>query len=408
MSVKMSLHGDIFHRGAIYSLIATCLVLPVATSLLSIFSLLTILLWILSGRAIELPGIVKNNPIVSLATGLLILFIIGLSYSSAEFSESIGYLKKYRELLFFPVIITLLKNDKLAQSRCESAFLLGCIVLLTNSYCMFLGIIPSARYGNSILYHITHNFFISILTFYAAHKIFEAPRPRGKVLWASLFILSVVNMFYIAPGRTGMLVFLFLMILFFMQRLSLIKQLVCLTILTAMLTIAFQTSDNFSSRSKVAVQEVQNYEYGASRTSLGMRFDWWINSLALMKEKPLLGHGTGSFITEHDRYIKGTKMMKTDNPHNEFLLVGVQLGGIGLVLISALFVTQLVLSFRLSKPARLYSQGVLMAMLIGCTLNSFLFDTHQGHFWAILSAIYFSSLSKSINNDISSENDHSA
>jgi len=31
-----------------------------------------------------------------------------------------------------------------------------------------------------------------------------------------------------------------------------------------------------------------------------------------------------------------------------------------------------------------------VAMAAGCIMNSFLFDSHQGHFWAFLSGVYFS------------------
>jgi hypothetical protein len=36
-------------------------------------------------------------------------------------------------------------------------------------------------------------------------------------------------------------------------------------------------------------------------------------------------------------------------------------------------------------------QGVILAMMTGCIMNSFLFDSHQGHFFAFLSGIFFAS-----------------
>jgi len=232
---------------------------------------------------------------------------------------------------------------------------------------------------------------MSILAFFAANKSIDAQQKKFKAIWILTFILCVFNMFYIAPGRTGMLVFIFLIILLFLQRLSVIKLLLSLAVLTLLVVTTYMTSDNFSSRSTLAFKEIQSYEYGASRSSLGMRFDWWIDSFALIKEKPILGHGTGSFTTEHEKFISGSKIMKTDNPHNEFLLIGVQLGLVGVTVFALIFISQLLCSFKLEKPDKLYVQGVLIAMVIGCTMNSFLFDSHQGHFWAILSAVYLSS-----------------
>ncbi len=379
-----------FHTAALYSLLICCLVLPITTSLLSLFSILTLVFWLLSGKITDIPALFKSNNLVLLSLLLFLLLVIGMAYSAADIGESLSYLKKYRELLFIPVVISLLHDNSDARKKCEMSFLVGCTLLLIISYCMYFSLIPSPKYGNSTVYHITHSFFISILAFYTLHKSCDSLMPQARILWLIIFILSVINIFYIAPGRTGMLIFLCLMVLFIFQKLSLAKQLACLFLLVVAVSITYNTSENFSSRSSIAVKEIQAYEYGASRTSLGMRFDWWINSLQLMKEKPLFGHGTGSFKVVHDRFIDGTEMAETDNPHNEYLLLGVQLGGIGLFLYIFIFIVQFFYSFKLESSDKLLVQGAIVAMIIGCIMNSFLFDSHQGHFWAILTAIHFS------------------
>ena len=380
-----------FQSAAIFSLTATCLVLPLSTSLLSLFSLITLFLWLFCGKWQALLTLLRTNAIVLLVILLLILFLVGLSYTSADISDALSYLKKYRKLLFIPVVMSLLQGNPTAKIRCETAFLVGCVILLATSYCMYFSIIPSPKFGNSLLFHITHSFFISILAFYAAQKAVDSLHIKVKSLWILLFLLCFLNMFYLTPGRTGMFIFPFLMLLFFMQRLSIVKQLLCLVLLVSILWVAFTTSQNFNSRSMAAVQEIQSYEYGASRTSLGMRFDWWRDSIALMKESPVFGHGTGSFAAAHDTFIRGSELMKTDNPHNEFLLIGVQLGLAGLAVFILLLLAQFLCSLKLEKPDKLYVQGILVAIIVGCTMNSFLLDTHQGHLWAILSAVYLSS-----------------
>jgi O-antigen ligase len=253
---------------------------------------------------------------------------------------------------------------------------------------MYFSIVPVAKYGYSVIYHITHSYFMAILAFWSLHKAIDSLQYR--YFWIIVFLLCVINLFYIAPGRTGMLVFFFLMLLFLVQRLSLLQQMIGVLILTLLLTVTFLTSDNFSSRTSEAWQEVREYQYGAARTSMGMRFDWWINSIGMIKEKPLFGYGTGSFFSEHDKWIEGTKIQPTDNPHNEYLFIGVQLGLFGLLLFVVLFAAQIVYSFKLERPDRLFTQGVVVAMAVGCIMNSFLFDSHQGHFWAFLIGIYFS------------------
>ncbi|HKJ64413.1 MAG TPA: O-antigen ligase family protein [Desulfopila sp.] len=377
-----------FQTAAIYSTIATCLVLPFSSSLLSLFSILTILFWLLSGKMKLLPAVVRNNPVALLAVILLALFLIGLAYTSADLDHALGVLKKYRELIFIPLLITLLKDNPVGRKNCAYSFIAGCIILMLASYAMYFSLLPAAKYGNSLIYHITHSYFMAILAYWSLHKSIDSYQYR--YFWIVVFLLALVNLFYIAPGRTGMAVFLFLMILFLLQRLSLLQQIIGLLLLTLVLSLTFWTSENFSTRSTMALKEIQNYEYGASRTSMGMRFDWWLDSLKLIREKPLFGHGTGAFTHEHDRLIEGTETMPTDNPHSEYLFIAVQLGVVGLALFLLLLFIQLLEARKLKKCDRIFMQGVVVAMAAGCIMNSFLFDSHQGHFWAFLSGVYFS------------------
>jgi O-antigen ligase len=65
----------------------------------------------------------------------------------------------------------------------------------------------------------------------------------------------------------------------------------------------------------------------------------------------------------------------------------VQGGLVAVVLFVALMLSQLLASYRLPTPKRHLLQGVVAAMAVGCLMNSFLFDSHPGHFYGILSAI---------------------
>ena len=132
----------------------------------------------------------------------------------------------------------------------------------------------------------------------------------------------------------------------------------------------------------------RRYQATWSRTSLGMRLDWWQNCLDLIKEKPTFGHGTGSFkIAQNKVLTKGNHTWPTDNPHNEYLFIAVQTGLVGLFLFISLLAAQFFSSLKLQPPRKYLLQGVIVAMSAGCLMNSFLFDSHPGHFYAIITAI---------------------
>lgn len=372
----------------LYSLVASCFFIPLSSSLMGATTILALICWIVSGKIRELPKLILTNRLVLIATALFCLLLAGVFYSPAATGDALSTLKKYRELVLFVMALSYLQNRENIAVLGERFFVTGSILLLSISYAMYFGLIPTEKFGYSTVYHITHSFFMALLSFWVLQKIILSPRFR--LFFCFIFITTCINLFYIAPGRTGMFVFVALIILTILQHLSLKKSLIGMLICSAILGATFISSENFSTRFHEAVVEIQNYHPGSSRTSLGMRFDWWHNSITLLEEKPVLGHGTGSFEVEQQRLIKGTKTMKSDNPHNEFLFIGVQVGLVGVFLYLALLGGLFGASFKKPLPSKYLLQGVVTAMFCGCLMNSFLFDSHQGHFFAIISAILLS------------------
>ena len=372
----------------LYSLVASCVFIPFSSSLMGATSIIALACWIFSGKVLELPKMFISRPLVFLAMALFLLLIAGVFYSPAETGEALSSLKKYRELLLFVMALSFLADNGDKAVLAEKCFIGGSILLLSISYAMYFGVIPSERYGYSTVYHITHSLFMATLAFWALQKLIEGTGQR--FFWLLIFIATSINLFYIAPGRTGMLISIALLLLTVFQRLSFKYSLFGVLLCASIVSGAFYTSHNFSTRVNEAVKEVQNYQPGVSRTSLGMRFDWWHNSLTLIKEKPIFGHGTGSFAISQKQLIKGTQTQPSDNPHNEYLLIAEQVGLVGLALYLAFLCGIFITSFGRPKPYNYLLQGVVVAMSCGCLMNSFLYDSHPGHFFAIMSAVLLS------------------
>lgn len=361
-----------------------CLVTPLSTSLLGIFSVLAVLAWLLAGGIVQLPVVCKRNPSTFAALALFGFMIIAITYSPAQNAEAFAVLKKYRELVMLPVVFCLLSTSSRYRKIAINCFLTGCIALMLLSYLMYFNLLQGERYGHSLVFHITHSFFMAVLAYWTLTN--SMIPGKGRYFWAITFVAAVINIIYIAPGRTGMFVFCCLMLLFLFERLSVMKWLASLLVFFALIAGAYSTSPNLSGRVHEAMQEIQQYEPGKSKTSVGQRFDWWKISVDLIKEKPLIGHGTGSYRILHDNAIKGTHITPTDNPHNEFLFIGIQHGLIGLVMFFLLIALQLHESGKIPANNRYLFHGVLLALLAGSLMNSLLFDSQQGHFYLFMSA----------------------
>jgi len=372
----------------VFFVILTCFSIPLSTSLMGLSSSLVLLFWILSGRFFKLPQLLSTSPVALLSFILFILFIVGMSYSPVSYEESFKTLLKYRELLLIPAVISLMQGNRKGIQAAKDGFVTGCILLLLISYGIYFSIIPSERYGCSILYHITHSFFMAVLAFWTAHRAFDS--KQYQYFWIIIFLLTAGNLIYVTPGRTGMLIFILLMLLLVIQRLSWKQQLIGLFILSSLFSTAYFASENVSTRLNNGWTEIKNYKHGKARTSLGQRLDWYTNSIDLLKQKPFFGHGTGSFMIVQKKVVESRVTKKTDNPHNEYLFIGVQLGWVGLTIFLLLLGIQWIQSFNLSSRNKWLAQGIILSMATGCTMNSFLFDAHQGHYFALLTGIFFS------------------
>ena len=125
----------------------------------------------------------------------------------------------------------------------------------------------------------------------------------------------------------------------------------------------------------------------------------YIHALKIIIEDPWIGTGTGSYTeatrTKQLDYFNRSQVQQIKNPHNEYLLMAVQLGIIGLLALLYLFLVQATTTRKINNIEHKYiAQGLVLSMIIGCMFNSLLLDSRNGHFWAFFSALLFSNLNR--------------
>jgi len=138
-----------------------------------------------------------------------------------------------------------------------------------------------------------------------------------------------------------------------------------------------------------AESEVSAYlEKPTATTSTGIRLYFWKSSLEAMAQNPYIGSGAGSWTTQ---YNENERLKNPDfetlkvasNPHQEFLLWGVQLGVGGILLLLA-FLSAVRKDLReMDEPIARAGQSVLAALVVSCLFNSSLYDAHIGSFFCL-------------------------
>ena len=370
-----------------------------STSLAIILSVLLGLLWLLSAQFMTLPALLKKNVVAVWSLLLFLCFIFGLCYSSATYSDAVSMLSKYRELIFIPVLTAFLSAER-HRSWAWKAFVLASVLILLISYLMDIGILDLNRQGDpAFKSRITHGIFISFFAFFCAHKAYDG-KGYAK-LYGVLFMLSAYNLFFIVGGRTGQLMAVSLMLLFSVQRFTKKALLLSVFVMAILLALFLNFSDK-ATRINEGFASTQAYLQAhpeMAEFSMGARFTFWKYSLKLIAEKPLLGHGTGSFAKEYERVAQGEPLM-AKNPHNEFLMIGVQLGLLGLSVYLGFLASQYYLSRKLPDNDKWLAQGLLLTLIVTSLFNTPIMDHAEGHWFAAMIALCYASLHRDVNAEI--------
>ncbi len=366
---------------------AVALLLPAAWVNISLA--LFLLFWMAGGNWREKLARVRANALTPWVLALFALFAIGLTYTSASQELALEIFGKYAKLLYIPLLFSVF-YEPAWQRRAYYTFLTAMIVSLLLSYGQLLGWVPLGPPGQDYTLfkgRIAFGLFLAFTAYLLAHHLRTQPRLRW--LWALLLGLALYNLLFMNEGRTGYAAFFGLLLLFACQ-LWRWRGLVIAVVAAALLGGgAFLGSPVFKTRIVEVADNIQQFEVGEADTSVGMRLQFYQNTLHLIATHPFLGGGTGSFIPEYAQLAEAQHVHPSRNPHNEYLMVTTQLGLAGLTLLLALGYRLWVHSRHLAAHYRHAAQGLLVTMGIGSLFNSLLMDFSEGHFFVYFCALLY-------------------
>jgi O-antigen ligase len=399
------------HFPLLWCVILIGLSVPISVALDNVL-LAVILLGVLCSWR-NIMQIAISHPVGRAAILLFSTLLIAMFYGATPIKEALVILAKYKSLAFIPIFIFLLSNDMLRR-RARYAFLIAMALTLVLSYLVGLKILPVMPWMNpwtlsenpAIFHsHITQNNMMASAIFMALLEWRDATRHAKKTAWAAFALLGTINILFMVQGRTGYLILLVLLGWFFGATVAramtkrgkafgLKHGLFTLFAICVVATLAYQTSARLHDRVAVVGEELQAWKRGeGSHTSTGERLDFYSNALQIVKHNIWFGVGTGGFPAAFEQQMQGKNIVKTRNPHNEFLLISVQLGIVGLSLMLYLFYTQWRFAPMLPSPLQQdAARGLVLAYIVNCSLNSALMDHADGLFFAFMTGVFFANL----------------
>lgn len=330
----------------------------------------------------------------------LIAFGVSLLWTSADAADSAGSIAKYGKLLTILLLPLLLKNRY--EVICAiSAFAAAQLFLVGSSWLLFLGI--SLPWATSYMAKTEFAVFStyldqSVMSATAAavcwHLRYLAPGRFGKAIFIGISLLCISNILFLLHGRTGHVLAVVLLSLAVMWELPKKYRWTILVLPAVFLAIFAAVSPKVQQRALVMSGEIKAFSTSKETnflngSSSGLRLHFWQRSIQSIAESPVLGSGVGSWSNEYDRVEKhynpttGAKINKRANPHQEYLLWGVQLGVAGIVLFVGFLLAVFRDTLKIDTASARAAQSVLAALAVSCLFNSSIYDAHIGDFFCV-------------------------
>lgn len=387
-----------------FAVIALCMV-PVSTALTNVFCGLFAAALVISPEFWRDLRTFVTEPASLAALLILAALTASVTYTVAPHPKAWNWVAKYDKLLLLPFAVLAFRHSNWAPIVRRAWFGTLCVILLlsTTNYLGLTAIgpahaseLPLSRawvFKN----HIAAGMFGALLFYQAADLALSARTALSRAAYAGVAAWSLINVFVMLQGRTGQVIALLLIlvvavrfVLLMRRRSALRAGLAAGALVLAGVALVVAACTVHNGRLLKVVSEVQQYRQTDAVTSTGLRLEWYKKGLELYRMRPVIGYGAGGLEFEFEKLTAGKTAAEgqlTSNPHNEYLLMAVQLGTLGVLL----FLNLIAQIARGSRALDSRSRQLLLAWLaifaIGSLANSLLLDFAEGHLLVLLAGI---------------------
>jgi O-antigen ligase len=365
--------------------------LPWSTSLVGIFAAA---LLVSMAPFLDVEAFLQSlkRPICLLPIGLFVLAVVGMLWSDAPWGARLYAISPTAKLLVLPVL--LFHFERSARGvQVLVAFLVSCALLLAMSWIVAfdprLALRSGASYGVPVKDYIDQSQEFALCAVALAYPVITL--LRAKRTWLAVLLIAVslsfvINMMFVIVSRTALVTMPILLAVFALLHLKWRSIVIILCAATVFAGVAWATSPHLRWTAETFVRDYRLYEQYNTPTSIGLRLEFWKKSVRFLAEAPVIGHGTGSIRGLFEEAATGSKDLASadviGNPHNQTLNVAIQWGGIGILLLYAMWLVHLRL-FRGEGLAAWVGLLVVVQNIFTSLFNSHIFDFHEGWMYVL-------------------------
>lgn len=327
-----------------------------------------------------------------LILAIILAFFLSLLWTPVDLDLALKALVKHAKLIVVVLLIALIRTDFEARVGL-SAFVAGQSFLLISSWLLFCGVpLPWVMdpIGKYVIFsnYIDQSVMFGTTAGLVWHLRSEGMWPRWSS--ATFALGAIAASILLLEGRTGYLVAITVVtmaILWLTPKKLRVGALFLIPIVV--FCTMYVSSPLLKERITTAVHEIQNYStHAETESSSGWRLNAWQMSLQALAESPVYGHGVGSWVATVKRLqgVTGVSIFgsgNSSNPHQEYLLWGVELGLVGVLLFLGLLVCTALDSKRFNTATQRAILSTIAALAMASLFNSALYDALIGNYFCV-------------------------
>ena len=352
---------------------------------------LFMLFWLASGDFQEKWQATHNSPLFRPLALVIIVITFNVLFLSQDNQRRWPALVHY--LIFFFLLFFMSLGTGEWQNRAKRVFVAGALYGASVYYLAHLGLLPDwkifknyASYGGNK--SIALGIFLSIAAAWVLNDAMVQAQKRRA--WPRIAAYGYIGLavLFLATTRTGMLLFFILSLLVVTRHITLnLRGLLLALSVVLVAGLAWQLSPPLRERTLVTIESVQAFSKGEMGTGQGNRLQFVQKTGEMILEKPLLGHGVGSWLAQYPVRAKGLETAEMSTPHNDYLLYGAELGAAGVLALLGVFACVLRMAWRTGGARGMQLMVMGAAFIIGCAFNAILRDWKFGLPMVILLAV---------------------
>lgn len=323
----------------------------------------------------------------------LAIVLLDAAFLSAENTRRWSGAVYYLIFIFFLVFVSTEGGDW--QRRGQKVFFAGALYGSSVFFLAKLNLLPDWHiFKNYLVYAGNKSIALGIFLSVAAPWIlYEALLQRNRkrmLMQLAAYAYISCAVLLLATTRTGIVLLILLTFLTFTFSLrSESRTWFAVAAMALVLIVAWQFGTSAKQRMMGTVEAVQALSQGQSGTGSSNRLQFIDKTSEMIREKPLLGHGIGSWQQQYPVRAQGLETANMSTPHNDYLLYAAELGAVGLLILLWIYSTLIQYAFRVCKDRPLGPLLVLTAIIVGGMFNAILRDWRFGVPMMILLAIAF-------------------